>query len=243
MDESQPTQPLPPAQPQNGQPQYSQPAYGQQQYGQPQYGPGPQQPGAVPPHYGTGAPRATTAEPFYKRHGLAFAISTLVLAVILLIGIAGAGAFAIGSVLLRASSVSHVVLGGGHPPAQPAPGQGGGQKGGGQNGGGQNGRQDEGPIAKGVVRGSVTKIDGSTWTLMTPRGATLTVDTSSSTSYGAPGQDQKASDFAVGDEVIVVGERSGATVTAARILKISDLPLRPPSLPGSTATPGATPGS
>lgn len=244
MDESQPTEPLPPAQAQP-QPQYGQPQYGQpQQYGQQQYGPGPQQPGAFPPPYGTGAQRASAAEPFYKRHGLAFAISTLVLAVIMLIGIAGAGAFALGSVLLHASSVSHVVLGGGHPPVQQAPGQkGGGQNGGGQSGGGQNGRQDEGPIAKGVVRGSVTKIDGSTWTLVTSRGATLTVDTSSSTSYGAPGQDQKASDFAVGDEVIVVGERSGATVTAARILKISDLPWRPPSLPGSTATPGATPGS
>jgi hypothetical protein len=222
MDETQPTEPLPPA-PTSGQSQYA-PA----QYAPPQYSPGPQQAGA--------------AEPFYKRHGLAFAISTLVLAAILLVGIAGVGAFAVGSVLLhRGSSISREITGGGPAPI-PAPGKGGPNEGG-QNGGGQNGRQDEGPIAKGVVRGSVAKIDGSTWMITTARGATLTVETSSSTAFGAPGQNQKASDFAVGDDVIVVGERSGTTVTAARILKISDLPLRPPSLPGSTSTPGATPGS
>lgn len=223
MDDTQPTEPLPPQQPPY--------AHTQQQYGAPQqqYAPDQQRP-------------TTTAEPFYKRHGLAFAISTLVLAVILLIGIAGAGAFAVGSVLFhRGFSVSHEFPGGGQLPV-PAPGQ-GGKSGGGKNGGGQNGRQDEGPIAKGVVRGSVTKIDGSTWAIVTTRGASLTIDTSSSTAYGAPGQSQKASDFAVGDEVIVIGERSVATVTATRILKVSDLPIRPPSLPGSTATPGATPGS
>ncbi len=235
MDDTQPTEPLPPQQP----PQLQQPQYGapqQPQYGQPQYG-APQQ-----PQYAPGPQRPTaTAEPFYKRHGLAFAISTLVLAVILLIGIAGAGAFAVGSVLFhRGFSVSHEIQGGGPVPV-PTPGQGG--SGGGQKGGGQNGRQDEGPIAKGVVRGSVTAIDGSTWTITTARGAAITVDTSSSTAYGAPGQTRKASDFAVGDEVIVIGERSGGTVTASRILKVADLPIRPPSLPGSTATPGATPGN
>ena len=234
MDDTQPTEPLAPQhQTQYGAPQ--QPQYGgpqQPQYGPPQppYGPGPQRP----------TPTAT-AEPFYKRHGLAFAISTLVLGVILLIGIAGAGAFAVGSVLFhRGYSVSHELQGGGQLPV-PAPGQ-GGSSGGGQKGGGQGGRQDEGPIAKGVVRGSVTAIDGSTWTITTARGASITVDTSSSTAYGAPGQTRKASDFAVGDEVIVIGERSGATVTASRILKVAALPIRPPSLPGSTATPGATPG-
>ncbi|MCI0158721.1 hypothetical protein KNO15_18635 [Leifsonia shinshuensis] len=223
MDDTRPTEPLPPQQPQNAAPQ--------QPYasGSQQYAPGPQGPTAI-------------VEPFYKRHGLAFAISTLVLAVILLIGIAGAGAFAVGSVLFhRGFSISHEFQGGGKVPI-PVPGQ-GGTGGGGQKGGGQNGRQDEGPIAKGVVRGSVTKIDGSTWTITTARGASLTVDTSSSTAYGAPGQSQKASDFAVGDEVIVIGERSGGTVTANRILKVADLPVRPPSVPGSSATPGATPGS
>jgi hypothetical protein len=220
MDDTQPTEPLPPQQP-----PYAQ---GQQHHGapQPQYAPDQQRPTDT-----------ATAEPFYKRHGLAFAISTLVLAVVLLIGIAGAGAFAVGSVLFhRGFSVSHQFADGGQLPV-PTPGQ-GGKNGGGQNGGGQNGRHDEGPIAKGVVRGSVTNIEGSTWTIVTARGASLTVDTSSSTAYGAPGQSQKASDFAVGDEVIVIGERSGATVTATRILKVSDLPIRPPSVPGSTATPG-----
>lgn len=221
MSDNQPTEPLPPAQPQGVPPQ--------QPPAQSYRPPAPQQAGPAP-----------VAEPFYKRHGLAFAISTLVLAVILLFGAIGVGAFAVSSVVFHGGSpLSRLLHEGGQgrqAPAQPKnPGNGGGQNGGGHGGGGQN----QGPTAKGVVRGSVTKIDGSTWTLQTQRGVTLTVDTTSSTAYGAPGSSQKASDFATGDNVIVLGTRSGDTVQAIRILKLSDLPVRPPSLPGSTATPGS----
>ncbi|MFE4470225.1 DUF5666 domain-containing protein [Leifsonia sp. NPDC056824] len=224
MDENQPTEPLYP-QPQ-GTPQQAVPP---QQAG---YAHGPQAP--------YGPPARPAGEPFYKRHGLAFAISTLVLGVIVLFGIAGAGAFAVGSVVFHAgSSVSRLLHDGNRGPVQVKPGAPGfpGQNGKG-NGSGQGGRQDEGPIAKGVVRGTVTKISGSSWTITTQRGATLTVETSSSTVYGAPGQTRKASDFAVGDEVIVVGTRSGSTVTALRILNVADLPLRP-----GQPTPSPTPSS
>ncbi|WP_433862430.1 hypothetical protein [Streptomyces sp. L7] len=220
MDENQPTEPL---------------------YPQQQVPPQPGHPyGAQPPQYGT--PARPAGEPFYKRHGLAFAISTLVLGVIVLFGIAGAGAFAVGSVVFHAGSpVSRLLHDGGRGPAQVKPGapRFPGQKGMG-NGSGQGGRHDEGPIAKGVVSGTVTQIAGSTWTITTQRGVTLTVDTSSSTAYGAPGQTQKASDFAVGDQVIVVGTRSGSTVTAIRILNVADLPLRPGQ---SSPTPTPKPSS
>lgn len=235
MDENQPTEPLYPQQPgapqQQNVPPQQQNVPPQQQAGHP-YGP-------QAPQYG--APARPVGEPFYKRHGLAFAISTLVLAVVVLFGIAGAGAFAVGSVVFHASPVSRLLHEGNRGPVQVKPGAPGfpGQNGKG-NGSGQSGRQDEGPIAKGVVRGTVAKISGSSWTVTTQRGATLTVVTSSSTVYGAPGQTQKASDFAVGDEVIVVGTRSGSTVTALRILNVADLPLRPGQ---SGATPTPTPSS
>jgi hypothetical protein len=232
MDENQPTEPLHPQQP----------------------GVPPQQPAPADPYAPSGSqyrgPAQPVGEPFYKRHGLAFAISTLVLAVVLLFGIAGAGAFAVGSVLFHAGSpLSRLLHDGGHGPVHMKPGAPGlpGQNGKGNGNGGQsngngqsNGRQDEGPIAKGVVRGTVTAISGSTWTIETQRGASLTVDTSSSTGYGAPGQTQQASDFAVGDDVIVIGARSGSTVTAVRILKVADLPLRPQPF---SPTPSPTPGS
>ncbi|CAM5281020.1 DUF5666 domain-containing protein [Leifsonia shinshuensis] len=254
MDDNRPTEPLYPQQPpQGGVPQQGVPPQGvpQQQAPEHPYG---------PPAGPYGGPARPVGEPFYKRHGLAFAISTLVLAVVLLFGIAGAGAFAVGSVLFHAGSpLSRLLHDGNRGPEQVWPGgpgqngnpfgkgngsgqNGPGQNGSGKGGSGQGGRQDQGPIAKSVVRGTVTKISGSTWTVQTQRGATLTVVTSSATAYGAPGQTQKASDFAAGDEVIVVGARTGTTVTALRILNVADLPL----LPGKTAptpTPVPSPSS
>lgn len=222
MDETQPTQPLPPQEPQAA----------------------PQQPTQ---QYPAQQPQRPAAEPFYKRHGLAFAISTLVLAVLLLFGMIGVGAYAVGSVVFHAGSpvsrLLHEDGRGGPVPVKPQiPGQEQDQGRNGGTGGGQDG-QGRGSTAQGVLRGTVTKIDGSTWTITTQRGVTLTVDITSSTVFGAPGQSEKASDFATGDDIIVVGPRSGDTVTATRVVKISDLPLRPPSHPGSTATPSPTPGS
>ena len=220
MDENQPTAPLP----------------------------DPQQPGAAAatgnPPTPASAPPPAASEPFYKRHGLAFAITTLVLGVIVLFGGAGIGAFAVGSLIGHTgSTLSRMLHDGGYghhqtQPGLPAPGNP-------QPGEPQEPEQtpEPGPMQRGIVRGTVSDISGSTWTVETENGASLTVETTSSTGYGIPGQSQNASDFATGDEVIIVGERNGDTITASRILKLSDFPLRPPSSPG-TATPApSTPGS
>ncbi|WP_348787328.1 DUF5666 domain-containing protein [Leifsonia sp. NPDC080035] len=228
MDDNQPTQPLPdgrpPEQPRPGPEEQSRPGPEEQSR------PGPYAPVPV-----------VQAEPFYKRHGLAFAISTLVLAVVVLFGIAGVGAFAAGSLLAHSGSVLSRVLHdgerGGQQPVRPgAPGGGYGDgSGDGQGGDGQGG---SGQSQRGIVRGTVASISGSTWTIDTQRGTTITVRITSSTVYGTPGSSSKASDFTTGDEVIVVGARSGDTVTATRILKLSEFPVRPPSTPGP-ATPGS----
>lgn len=173
------------------------------------------------------APPPPAREPFYKRHGLAFAISTLVLGIVVLIGIVGVGT------VVAVNVVSHSVSAFGHaaPGQRTQPGQGGA----GQGGPGQGGSRTQ----RELVRGTLASDSGSDWTVTTASGSTVTVKITSSTAYGLPNQSATASDFATGDEVVVVGtDRSGDTITAKRILKLSDIP-RPHSTPGPTPGTGA----
>ena len=103
MDANTPTTPLPPA-------QEPQPVYPAQQ--------------------AQTTPQQPVHEPFYKRYGLAFAISTLVLGVFVILAFVGAGAFAVGTFISHAGvGISHVLEEGRFQP-QPEPGlpgQGNGQ--------------------------------------------------------------------------------------------------------------------
>lgn len=176
-------------------------------------------------------------EPFYKRHGLAFAISTLVLGVIVLFGVIGAGAVVAVTVGHSVASLTRELprdLRG--PGGRHDLGPGEGRPGGGtQQGGG--GSQQGGGMQRELVRGTLDSRSGSTWHVTTASGSTVTVTVTSSTAFGTPAKPAAASDFAAGDEVIVVGtDRSGDRITATRIVKLDDIP-RPPS------TPGPTPGS
>ena len=219
MDENMPTEPLPPAQ--------EPPAATVQQTGHTQQ----------TPH---------ADEPFYKRYGLAFAISTLILGSFVILAFIGVGAFAAGTFISHASvDISHVIEG--KFPQQLVPGQGKGQGDGEGNGDGPNQGQQgtaPGPGTKSgqlaAVRGTITSISGDTWTIDTQRGASITVQTTSTTEFSTPNQTQSATDFAVGDEVIVLGTRSGDTVTAIRVLGLSSL-KQPLPTPGTPVTPGPSP--
>src|SRR3954452_13988691 len=101
-----------------------------------------------------GRPVGPPAEPFYKRHGLAFAISTLVLSIVVLLGIVTAGAFAVTSLVARVGErvISH------SQPQQPGvpgmpgrPGDGSGD-GKGNGGGQQDGGTQQGQV---LVRGTI----------------------------------------------------------------------------------------
>jgi hypothetical protein len=167
-------------------------------------------------------------EPFYKRHGLAFAISTLVLGIIVLFGAVGVGAFTVAAFASRAVPAMSWLS-----PSDR------GDRGGAPSRDGREPPQNPGS-QRAVVRGTIDAVSGSTWTLAADNGRTLTVKLTASTRYGHPGAEGgSASDFAKGDEVIVVGTRSGDTVTATRVLSLADFPLRPPSTPGPPATPGS----
>lgn len=211
MDENQPTQPQPTA------PQPTAP-----------------QPGNIAP----GAP-PVVAEPFYKRHGLAFAISTLVLGIVVVFGLIGVGTVVAVNVASHSlAALTHSSIGDRQVPGggqKVGPGQGGS----GQGGSGQGGSGKNGGAQRELVRGTLESNSGSDWTVTTASGSTITVKVTSSTAYGLPNQSASASDFATGDEVVVVGtDRSGDTITATRILKLSDFP-RPRSTPGPTPGTGA----
>jgi hypothetical protein len=235
MDENQPTEPLPsePVQPQPPQPQPLQP--------EPQPSREPQAaPAATPP---SAADTAPAHEPFYKRHGLGFAISTLVLGIVVLIGILGVGTAVAVNVVghtVSAFERSHSLPMQGHQRGEGT--QGNGRNDSGRNGNGAPGeRNGQGGTGSGtqreLLRGKLDSTSGSSWIVTSASGTKVTVTITDSTVFGLPSQSQKASDFAAGDEVIVVGtDRSGDHVTATRILKLSDIP-RPPSTPGPT--PGA----
>lgn len=224
MDQDQPTEPLPPSS--SATPSGEPSAAGAAPRDEPVAPAGP-----VPP------------EPFYKRHGLAFAISTLVLGVIVLFGVIGAGAVVAVTVGHSVASLTRELPrdlrepDGRHDlgPGEGRPGDGTQQGGGGSQQG--DGSQQGGGMQRELVRGTLDSRSGSTWHVTTASGSTVTVTVTSSTAFGTPAKPAAASDFAVGDEVIVVGtDRSGDSITATRIVKLGDIP-RPPS------TPGPAPGS
>lgn len=69
-----------------------------------------------------------------------------------------------------------------------------------------------------IARGTITAMDGSTWTVRTARGLTLTVTVTSKTRFGTKAAPSAASSFHVGSPIAVAGRRTGTTsVTARRI--------------------------
>ncbi|MFF1877514.1 DUF5666 domain-containing protein [Leifsonia sp. NPDC058230] len=171
---------------------------------QPEYRPAPQPPPTTP----------AQPEPFYRQHGLAFAIATGVLALVVLLGGTAVGTVAVTSLVLHAGH-SQAFRGGGIPRA-PEP------------------QQREGD----VIRGTIASVSGRSWRVETVRDGAVTVKLTSSTVFGAPGAPKSAADFSPGDEVAVAGSRNGDTITATHVVAIPHELQRPPSRPGSPQTPG-----
>jgi hypothetical protein len=82
------------------------------------------------------------------------------------------------------------------------------------------------------VRGRVTAISATSWTVQTAAGQTVTVEITSSTHFGPRVVPTK---IAVGDQIVVIGSGSGATVTASRIGMAPHL-----SAPAAALTPTTT---
>jgi hypothetical protein len=88
------------------------------------------------------------------------------------------------------------------------------------------------PKAQGV-RGQITAENGSTWTVMSRAGRSVTVVISANTQFGTKAQPGSASQFVPGSQIAAIGTRSGTTVTATRVF----VPAAATSPPGGAPTP------
>lgn len=95
-----------------------------------------------------------------------------------------------------------------------------------------------------VFRGTIENMAGTgasssatTWTVLTRGGETLTVAITSSTRFGTQRLAESASDFALGDAVVVVAARSHGVITAIRVAEVAPANQTVPiPTPTSTAT-------
>jgi hypothetical protein len=67
------------------------------------------------------------------------------------------------------------------------------------------------------VRGVITAINGDIWTVTSAAGASVSVDVTATTTFGTKKLPLTATAFSDGDRIVVLGARSGTTVTATRI--------------------------
>ncbi len=77
--------------------------------------------------------------------------------------------------------------------------------------------QPEQPVRTAVI-GRLTGVTGSTWTLTSSAGATMTVSITPQTLFGTKKVPAAQSQFAVGQTVRITGEVTGSTITAQRIV-------------------------
>ncbi len=155
----------------------------------------------------------------FRRHPWAFGIPIGVIAVILVSGLTAWGVTALVSAPLTPMGASSPMA---MSSATAAPATGAPQK-------------REG------VRGTITAIAGSSWTIATKAGPTVTITVNSSTLYGTKAAPAAASDFAVGDSVAVIGTRTGDTGVATRVVKTTKGAGAGDT--GADPTPSATPNS
>ncbi|MCX6468349.1 MAG: DUF5666 domain-containing protein [Corynebacteriales bacterium] len=98
--------------------------------------------------------------------------------------------------------------------------------------------------ARGAVAGTITAINGSSWTISGRGGHTWEVTIGQNTTFGTAKAPAQQADFHVGDRVAVVGKASGGeddsgTIDATRIAK-RNAPAASSTAPSASATPGAT---
>ena len=194
--------------------------------------------------YPAGADANTNADTnpsLFRRHPIASGIVAGAVAVIL---VAGITAWGVGTVVTASltSSTSGMSMGAPTPTAAPTTGPTKGQAAGGAR---ANGRL--------AFRATIQSMDGSSWTILTKKGQTVTVTITSSTQFGTKRMAATVSSFAVGDSVVIVatptagtgtgtGTSTGTgtgTATAARVVNAADLGAGTTPMPGMTATPNA----
>ena len=114
--------------------------------------------------------------------------------------------------------------------AQSAPAQSHGHK--------QQGKAAAGKRHRAGTIGTITAVDGTSWTVAARDGKSVTVQIGTDTEFGTAKQPEQRSDFVVGDRVVVLGKDKAGTVDATRIAKRATKPGS--STAPSSSVPGAT---
>ena len=86
--------------------------------------------------------------------------------------------------------------------------------------------------------GTITAVNGASWTVAVRGGRSVTVQIGAGTEFGTAKQPQQQSDFAVGDRVVVAGKDKSGTIDATRVAKRATKPST--STAPSSSVPGAT---
>lgn len=165
-----------------------------------------------PPMTETAAQASDARAPsFVRRHSFASALVGAALAVVL---VSGGTAWAVAA-SVSANQVRVAAVSGAGPAA-------GSAAGGATTARGGTGAKDRAnakrKAARILARGTIVSIAPSSWSIKTPAGATVTVTITSTTKYGRPKAPATAASFAVGDSIVVLGHRTGDTMTARRIV-------------------------
>jgi Flp pilus assembly pilin Flp len=172
--------------------------------------------------------RADTQPSVFRRHPLATGVTAGVIAVVL---ISGLTAWGVGTAVTSSltSSTSAVTP---QSTATPAPAT------------GTNGAAGRLKAAgREAFRATIQSMSGDTWTILTKKGQTVTVDVTSSTQFGTRKTAETSGSFAVGDSVIIIATKGTAgTATATRVVSAAAVqgqtsPNAP--APSSSATPTA----
>jgi hypothetical protein len=93
------------------------------------------------------------------------------------------------------------------------------------------GAKGAGAAAGKATRATIVTESGSTWTVQTAKGATVTVTITPQTAFGTPKAPVPESQFVVGAPVIITGTVDNGAATAVRVIAAK----------ASAPTPGATP--
>jgi hypothetical protein len=154
--------------------------------------------------------RADTQPSVFRRHPVATGVTAGVIAVILVSGLTAWGVGTAVTASLTSSNSAAMPMSTGAPAAA-----------GSSASGSASGRSAAGRTA---FRGTIESIDGNSWTVLTRKGKTVTVDVTSSTRFGTKKSGETSASFAVGDSVIVVATKdAGGTPTATRVVNAADL--------------------
>ncbi|WP_431816135.1 hypothetical protein [Gordonia jacobaea] len=95
----------------------------------------------------------------------------------------------------------------------------------------------KGKAAK-ATAGTISAINGSTWTVTTRKNQQVTVNIGAGTTFGTTKTPEQQTDFAVGDHIAVAGQRKGDTIDAKRVVKRTQPTSNPSQAP---ATPSSQP--